>query len=51
MSEDAKFYNAGSRDLQDRFATRALADRMVERIVHSAFTDADRAFVESCCTP
>ena len=27
-------YNEGSRQLQDRFRARALADRMVERIVH-----------------
>ena len=40
-------YHEGSRQLQDRFQARALADRMVERIVHDAFTHDDRAFIES----
>jgi uncharacterized protein len=40
-------YHDGSRRLQDRFQSRALADRMVERIVHDAFTDEDRVFIES----
>ena len=40
-------YHEGSRQLQDRFETRRLADRLVEVTVHGAFTDADRAFIES----
>lgn len=40
-------YHDGSRELQDRFGTRKLADRLVERIVHETFTDADRRFIES----
>jgi predicted pyridoxine 5'-phosphate oxidase superfamily flavin-nucleotide-binding protein len=40
-------YHDGSRRLQDRFATRRLADRLVEVVAHDAFTDADRAFIES----
>jgi uncharacterized protein len=40
-------YHAGSRELQDRFGTRALADRLDDVKVHGAFTDADRAFIES----
>ena len=40
-------YHEGSRRLQDRFHARALADRMVERIVHDTFSDEDRAFIES----
>ena len=40
-------YHDGSRRLQERFQTRRLADRMVEKIVHGAFTDADRAFIET----
>jgi len=40
-------YHAGSRRLQDRFHARQLADRMVERIVHDAFSDDERAFIES----
>ncbi len=39
-------YNAGSRDLQDRFDTRRLADRLQERIVHDTLSDQDRAFLE-----
>ena len=40
-------YHEGSRQLQDRFQARRLADRMVERIVHDTFTDEDRAFIDS----
>jgi hypothetical protein len=40
-------YHAGSRELQDRFGTRALADRLDDVKVHGAFTDTDRAFIES----
>ena len=40
-------YHAGMRELQDRFDTRALADRLDERLGRSAFTPEDRAFIES----
>jgi predicted pyridoxine 5'-phosphate oxidase superfamily flavin-nucleotide-binding protein len=40
-------YHDGSRQLQDRFGARALADRMVERIVHDVFSQEERAFIES----
>jgi predicted pyridoxine 5'-phosphate oxidase superfamily flavin-nucleotide-binding protein len=40
-------YNAGSRELQDRFDTRRLADRIDERIVHDTIDDQDRAFIEA----
>lgn len=40
-------YHAGMRQLQDRFDTRRLADRLAERLGRSAFTADDRAFVES----
>jgi len=40
-------YTASSRDLQDRFDTRRLADRLAEVRVHHAFSPEDRAFVES----
>lgn len=40
-------YHDGSRQLQDRFATRRLADRLVEVVAHDTFTDADRLFIES----
>jgi predicted pyridoxine 5'-phosphate oxidase superfamily flavin-nucleotide-binding protein len=39
-------YHEGSRQLQERFQARRLADRMVERIVHDAFSAEDRAFIE-----
>ena len=40
-------YHDGSRRLQDRFATRKLADRLVEVLARRAFTEEDRAFIES----
>jgi uncharacterized protein len=40
-------YHAGSRQLQDTFGTRALADRMEDVKLRTAFNDADRAFIES----
>src|SRR3954465_1341025 len=40
-------YHAGSRDLQERFGTRALADRLEDVNLRTAFHDADRAFIES----
>jgi predicted pyridoxine 5'-phosphate oxidase superfamily flavin-nucleotide-binding protein len=39
-------YHDASRRLQDRFDTRRLADRIVERIVHDRIDDDDRAFIE-----
>lgn len=40
-------YHAGMRELQDRFDTRRLADRLDERLGHGAFSDHDKAFIES----
>jgi predicted pyridoxine 5'-phosphate oxidase superfamily flavin-nucleotide-binding protein len=40
-------YHAGSRELQDRFGTRALADRLDDVKVHGTFSDRDRAFIEA----
>ena len=40
-------YTDASRDLQDRFDTRRLADRLAEVKVHRAFTDADRQFIQA----
>ncbi len=45
--KDTTLYHEGSRQLQDRFQTRRLADRLEEVIAHDVFTDADRAFIES----
>jgi predicted pyridoxine 5'-phosphate oxidase superfamily flavin-nucleotide-binding protein len=46
MSE-ISLYHDGSRELQSRFQTRRLADRLQEVIAHDVFTDADRVFIES----
>ena len=40
-------YNSGSRDLQDRFDTRRLADRIEERIVNDTIDEEDRSFIEA----
>jgi len=40
-------YHEGMRQLQDRFDSRRLADRLDERLGRSAFSDEDRAFVQS----
>jgi uncharacterized protein len=40
-------YHAGSRELQDQFGTRALADRLEDVNQRTAFNAADRAFIES----
>ena len=39
-------YHQGQRELQDRFASRALADRLDEKLNRKLFSDADKAFVE-----
>jgi predicted pyridoxine 5'-phosphate oxidase superfamily flavin-nucleotide-binding protein len=45
MSEST--YHAGMRQLQDRYDTRRLADRLAEKLGRSRFSDDDRAFIES----
>lgn len=40
-------YHAGNRELQGRFGSTALADRLVEKTHRARFTDDDRAFIES----
>jgi predicted pyridoxine 5'-phosphate oxidase superfamily flavin-nucleotide-binding protein len=44
---DIAMYHDGSRRLQETFQTRRLADRLVEVVARTTFTDADRAFIES----
>jgi hypothetical protein len=44
---DIPMYHQGSRQLQDRHFTRKLADRLVEVLARNAFTNDDRAFIES----
>jgi predicted pyridoxine 5'-phosphate oxidase superfamily flavin-nucleotide-binding protein len=41
-------YHQGQRELQDRFASRALADRLDDKLRRERFNDADRTFVEAC---
>ena len=38
-------YHQGHRELQDRFASRALADRLDEKLRRERFTEADTAFI------
>jgi uncharacterized protein len=40
-------YHDHNRQLQDRFGTRALADRLVQRLTRNQFIDSDREFIES----
>lgn len=43
---DSLLYHEGSRRLQDAFGSRRVADREEETIARTAFTDADKAFIE-----
>jgi len=40
-------YHGGSRELQERFGSGPLADRLSEKLSRDTFTDDDKAFVES----
>ncbi len=40
-------YHQGQRELQDRAGSRALADRLEEKLRRERFNDADKAFVEA----
>jgi predicted pyridoxine 5'-phosphate oxidase superfamily flavin-nucleotide-binding protein len=40
-------YHEGNRELQARFGSVALADRLLQKTHRTAFTDADKAFIES----
>ncbi len=40
-------YHTGNRELQDRFGSTGLADRLVERLWRDRFKDEDKAFIES----
>lgn len=44
---DRPMYHEHSRELQDRFDSRRLADRLAETLAHSRFTPKDRAFIEA----
>jgi predicted pyridoxine 5'-phosphate oxidase superfamily flavin-nucleotide-binding protein len=43
----SRLYHAGNRRLQDRFGSRALADRLEAVTLRRAFSDGDRAFIEA----
>ena len=47
-SEIPGSYHAGSRQLQDHFDSRRIADRLEQVTVHTTFTDGDRRFIDSC---
>jgi uncharacterized protein len=40
-------YHNGNRQLQDRFDSRRIADRLEERLTRTAFTAEDKTFIES----
>ena len=40
-------YHDGNRQLQDEFGSRALADRLEEKLARTAFSEDDKAFIES----
>ena len=44
---DSRLYHDGSRQLQDRFDTRRIADRLERVDLHTEFSDADREMIES----
>jgi predicted pyridoxine 5'-phosphate oxidase superfamily flavin-nucleotide-binding protein len=41
-------YHEGNRELQSRFGSLALADRLLEKTHRTRFTDTDREFIEDC---
>ena len=41
-----ELYHRGSRELQDRFDSRRIADRLEQVTLHDTFTDQDRALIE-----
>lgn len=47
-SEIRGVYHAGSRQLQDQFDSRRIADRLEQVTAHTAFTEHDGAFIQSC---
>jgi predicted pyridoxine 5'-phosphate oxidase superfamily flavin-nucleotide-binding protein len=47
MNAETPMYHPGNRELQDRFDSRRIADRLVEVLHRVRFTDEDRAFIDS----
>ena len=44
---DSLMYHEGNRQLQDRFDSRRISDRLEERLTHKEFTADDKAFIET----
>jgi uncharacterized protein len=44
---DGQLYHEGSRDLQDRFDSRRIADRLERVDLHDTFTDREREMIEA----
>src|SRR5271169_6804724 len=44
---DSIMFHEGNRRLQDQFDSRRISDRLEEKLTRTAFTDDDRAFIES----
>jgi uncharacterized protein len=42
-------YHEGNRRIQDQFDSRRIADRLEQVTTRTAFTDADKTFIESQC--
>jgi uncharacterized protein len=47
MRDDSIMYHEGNRRLQDRFESRRISDRLEEKLTRRAFTNEDKAFIES----
>jgi uncharacterized protein len=48
LMEEKSAYHEGMRRLQDARETRQLADRLAQSSARTAFTEADRAFIQHC---
>ena len=44
---DSLLYHEGNRQLQDRFESRQISDRLEEKLTRTAFTADDKAFIEA----
>ena len=44
---DSRLYHEGNRELQDRFQSRRIADRLEETLCRACFTSSDKAFIEA----
>jgi predicted pyridoxine 5'-phosphate oxidase superfamily flavin-nucleotide-binding protein len=44
---DSIMYHEGNRSLQDRFDSRRISDRLEQKLTRTAFSDDDKAFIES----